>query len=38
MSDWVAIASYLSVGIAVVIVAFLGWKVSKLMKETKSDD
>lgn len=38
MSDWVAIASYLSVGIAVVIVVFLAWKVSKLMKETKSDD
>ena len=38
MSDWVAIASYLSVGIAVVIVVFLSWKVSKLMKETKSDD
>ena len=38
MSDWVAIASYLSVGIAVVIVVFLVWKVSKLMNETKSDD
>ncbi len=38
MSDWVAIASYLSVGIAAIIVIFLVWKVTKLMNETKSDD
>ncbi len=38
MSDWVAIASYLSVGIAVIIVVVLAMKVIKLMNETKSDD
>jgi len=38
MSDWVAIASYLSVGIAVIIVVVLAMKVVKLMNETKSDD
>lgn len=38
MSDWVAIASYLSVGIAIVVFVFLVWKVRKLMNETHSED
>ena len=38
MSDWVAIASYLSVGVAAIIVIYLVWKVKKLMNETHSDD
>ncbi len=38
MTDWVAIASYLSVAVAVVIVVFLVIKVKKLMNESHSDD
>lgn len=38
MTDWVAIASYLSVGVAVIIVVFLVVKVLKLMNETHSED
>ncbi len=38
MTDWVAIASYLSVAVAVVIVVYLVIKVKKLMNETHSDD
>ncbi|GEM_PF-3471910 len=38
MSDWVAIASYLSVGFAVAMVVFLAIKVKKLMNSTHSDD
>lgn len=38
MTDWVAIASYLSVAVAVVIVVFLVVKVKKLMNESHSDD
>lgn len=38
MSDWTAIASYLSVAIAAIVFIFLVWKVRKLMNETKSDD
>ena len=38
MSDWVAIASYISVAVAATIIGFLVWKVKKLMNETHSDD
>ena len=38
MSDWVAVASYLSVGFAVVMLIFLGFKLKKLMDSTHSDD
>jgi ABC-type microcin C transport system permease subunit YejE len=38
MTDWVAIASYLSVGFAVVMLIFLGFKLKKLMNESHSDD
>ncbi len=38
MTDWVAIASILSVAVAVVILGFLGYKLKKLMNETHSDD
>jgi hypothetical protein len=38
IDDWVGIASVLSVGVAVIIFAFLAWKIKKLMNETKSDD
>jgi flagellar biogenesis protein FliO len=36
MSDWVAIASYLSVGFAIVMFVFLIFKVKKLMEESDS--
>jgi len=38
MTDWVAIASYLSVGFAVAMLIFLGIKLRKLMNESHSDD
>lgn len=38
MSDWVAIASYLSVGVAALIIIYLVIKVRKLMNETHSED
>jgi len=38
MSDWVAIASYLAVGAAAIIVTFLVVKAVKLMNETHSED
>ncbi len=38
MSDWVAVASYLSVGFAVVMLIFLGIKLKKLMNNTHSED
>jgi len=38
MSDWVAIASYLSVGFAALMVIYLVIKVRKLMNETHSED
>ncbi len=38
MTDWVAIASYLSVAVAVIILGFLGFKLKKLMDESHSDD
>ncbi len=38
MSDWTAIASYLSVTVAVIVFLFLVWKIRKLMNESKSDD
>ncbi len=38
MSDWVAIASYLSVGIAAIIVIVLMIKAKKLMDSTHSED
>ncbi len=38
MTDWVAIASYLSVAFAVGVLIFLGFKLKKLMDESHSDD
>ncbi len=38
MSDWVAIASYLSVAVAAGLVVFFILKVRKLMNETHSED
>jgi hypothetical protein len=38
MTDWVAIASYLSVAFAVVMLIYLGIKLKKLMNESHSDD
>ena len=38
MTDWVAIASVLSVAVAVVIVVYLVVKVKKLMNESHSED
>jgi len=38
MTDWVAIASYLSVAFAIAMLIFLGIKLKKLMNESHSDD
>ena len=38
MSDWVAIASYLSVAVAVGLIVFFIVKARKLMNETHSED
>ncbi len=38
MTDWVAIASYLSVAFAITMLIFLGIKLKKLMNESHSDD
>ena len=38
MTDWVAIASYLSVAFAVDMLIYLGIKLKKLMNESHSED
>jgi len=38
MTDWVAIASYLSVLVAIAILVFLVVKVKKLMNQSHSED
>ena len=38
MSDWVAIAAYLSVAFAVVMLVFFFYKAKKLMDQSHSDD
>ncbi len=38
MTDWVAIASYLSVAFAVGMLIYLGFKLKKLMNESHSED
>lgn len=38
MSDWVAIGSYISLAVSIVVFVFLVVKVRKLMNTDKSDD
>jgi large-conductance mechanosensitive channel len=38
MSDWVAIGSYLTVIVSIVIIGYLVYKVVKLINTTKSED